>query len=360
MSSSRGRIVVAMSGGVDSSVAAALLVRAGFDVAGVTMRFRPCGEGVDPGSCCGIDGVATAKKVADRLGFSHEVFQVGLEFEDRVLRPSWDEYAAGRTPNPCVRCNREIKFDLLAEYALLMDADLIATGHYARIDLGSDGRPILRRGVDVSKDQTYFLFDIGLEGLQRAVFPVGHLSKPEVRAEARALGLASADRPDSQDACLAHEAGFAEALRISVNGTALPGLLKDRDGKVLGRHEGIHRFTIGQRQGTGVALGQRAWVSSIDATDGTVVLTTDPKDLLTSALKASMTTWLSTRFVGPTRCDVQVRYRSPAVPALVTPVDGGVCLVAFDRPVRAVAPGQAVVFYEGDVVLGGGRIDQSL
>ena len=319
MSAARPRIVVAMSGGVDSSVAAALLVREGADVVGVTLRLRPCGEGVDPGSCCGVDGVLTAKSVADRLGFAHEVFPVGVEFQERVLRPAWDEYAAGRTPNPCIRCNRDIKFGLLAEYARMLGADKVATGHYARLAIGPDGRPVLRRGLDASKDQTYFLFELGDDGFRKAVFPVGHLTKAEVRVAARELGLASADRPDSQDACLDHEGGFAEALRIAMRGVARPGRIADAEGRTLGEHDGIHRFTVGQRQGTGVALGRRAWVSRIDPTDGTVVLTTDPADLMARTLHASGCSWLRDPPDGPLRCAVQIRYRAPAVPAVVTP-----------------------------------------
>jgi tRNA-specific 2-thiouridylase len=348
-----------MSGGVDSSVAAALLAREGADLIGVTLRFRPCGEGVDPGSCCGIDGVATAKSVADRLGFPHEVFEVGVEFQERVLRPAWDEYAAGRTPNPCIRCNRDIKFDLLVEYSRMLGAAHVATGHYARLEVGPDGRPVLRRGLDATKDQTYFLFELGNDGLRRALFPLGHLTKAEVRVAARELGLASAERPDSQDACLDHEGGFAEALRIALHGTARPGLVVDTAGRVLARHDGIHRFTVGQRQGTGVALGRRAWVSRIDASDGTVVLTTDPNDLMARSLEASNCSWLRDPPDGPMPCAVQVRYRAPAVPAVVTLLDGGRVRVDFDRPIRAVTPGQAAVFYDGDTVLGGGWIDRA-
>lgn len=358
MPTPRPRVLVAMSGGVDSSVAAALLVRQGFDVVGVTLRLRPCGEGVDPGSCCGVDGVETARKVADHLGFPHEVFAVGTEFQERVLRPAWADYAAGRTPNPCIRCNREIKFDLLAQYGLLLGADRVATGHYARREEAADGRPVLRRGLDAGKDQSYFLFDLGAEGLRRAMFPLGGLHKHQVRALAAELGLASADRPDSQDACLVAEGGFAEALRRAVGGDAHPGRIVDREGRVLGAHEGIHRFTVGQRQGTGIALGRRAWVRSIDPADGTVVLTTDPADLQASVLEASGVSWLGDPPAGPVRCGVQVRYRSPAVAAVAMPLPGDRLRVDFDRPVRALSPGQAAVLYDGDRVLGGGFIDR--
>jgi tRNA-specific 2-thiouridylase len=303
--------------------------------------------------------VATAKAVADRLGFPHEVFEVGVEFQERVLRPAWDEYSAGRTPNPCIRCNRDIKFDLLVQYSRMLGADHVATGHYARLEVGPDGRPVLRRGLDASKDQTYFLFELGSDGLRRALFPLGHLAKAEVRAAARDLGLASAERPDSQDACLDHEGGFAEALRIALHGVARPGVVVDTEGRVLGRHDGIHRFTVGQRQGTGVALGRRAWVSRIDASDGTVVLTTDPADLMARSLEASGCSWLRDPPGGPIPCAVQVRYRAPAVLAVVTPLDGGRVRVDFDRAIRAVTPGQAAVFYDGDAVLGGGWIDRA-
>jgi tRNA-uridine 2-sulfurtransferase len=355
----RPPVVVAMSGGVDSSVAAALLVREGYDVTGVTLRLRPCGEGVDPGSCCGVDGIETARKVAARLGIPHEVFGVGVDFQERVLRPAWEDYAAGRTPNPCIRCNRDVKFDLLVQYAMALGAPQVATGHYARRGQSPDGAPVLRRGLDPGKDQSYFLFALGREGLARALFPLGALPKSEVRAMARELGLESADRPDSQDACLDCEEGFAEALRRAVGGEARPGALVDGEGRVLGRHEGIHRFTVGQRQGTGVAVGRRAWVRRIDAVDGTVVLTTDPADLLASSLEASGATWLCDPPAAPLHCAVQVRYRSPAAAAVVTPLHGDRFRVDFDGPARALSPGQAAVIYDGDRVLGGGFIDRA-
>lgn len=355
----RTRVVVALSGGVDSSVAAALLVQAGYDVVGITLRLRPCGDGTDPRSCCGVDGEASARSVAGRLGFPHYTLDVRGSFEVLVLRPAWEAYAAGRTPNPCVGCNRDVKFGLLMQRARALGADLVATGHHARVEIGPEGEPVLLRGRDAGKDQSYFLFALGRERLARALFPVGGMTKDEVRALAADLHLASADRPDSQDACIASRDGFAEALRRELHGEARPGRIVDASGRLLGPHPGIHRFTVGQRKGTGVALGHPAWVRSIDAADGTVVLTEDPADLRAEGLVASGLTWLKDPPAEGFACTVQVRYRAPAVPATVDVGEGATASVRFERPVRAVTPGQAVVFYDGDRVLGGGWIDRA-
>lgn len=356
MNASRLPVVVALSGGVDSSVAAALLLRQGLDVIAVTLQLRPCGEGVEAGSCCGSRAIETARAVADRLGIPHEVLPVGTEFRDRVLRPAWDLYRQGRTPNPCLACNREIKFGVLWQYAAMLGASQVATGHYAMLEPAGDGDFALFRGRDRSKDQSYFLYDLPREVRGRVRFPLGSMTKAEVRALARDLGLASADRPESQDACLVAEGSFAEALRRAVDGEARPGVLVDREGREIGRHQGLHRFTVGQRQGIGVALGRRAFVRSLDPATGTVEVTTEEGDLRAGGAEVEAVRWWGPVPAGDFRCQVQVRYRSREAPALVTPQGTDRLMVRFDEPVRAVAPGQAAVLYAGDRVLAGGLI----
>ncbi len=348
------RVLVAMSGGVDSAVAAALLLEQGYDVQGVTLRL-----GADPStSCCDLGSLDSARAVAAHLGIPHHVWDAGPRFEERVLRPAWEDYARGRTPNPCIQCNHEVKFALLLERAAEHDAHAFATGHYARVEREAGGGLRLRRGADPRKDQTYFLYRMTADQLSRCRFPLGALTKPEVRAQAERLALPCADRPESQDACLvAAEGGFAEALRLRFGAPARDGEIRDPQGRVLGAHPGVHRFTLGQRRGTGVATGQRAYVSAIDAGQGVVTLTTDSADLLSTSLQASDLSWLpGARPEAPCQIAVQVRYRSPAVPARLEHLHDTTAVIRFETPQRAVTPGQAAVIYQGDRCLGGGPI----
>jgi len=348
--SARGKVVVAMSGGVDSSVAAAILLEAGWEVLGATLDWRgPKGAGDEGG--CGRDAVDRAREVARQLGMEHRVVRCGDDFERLVLRPAWEEYARGRTPSPCVHCNRMIKLRLMARLAAEVGADRIATGHFARMAPGG----VLRRGADRSKDQSYFLFALTEEQRRSALFPLGEMDKEEVRERASRLDLASADAPESQDACFGDgDLGFAEALRRRFGAAARGGEVLDRDGE----HGGIHLFTVGQRKGLGIATGRRAYVSMIDPATARVVLTGAPADLESDRLRASGFVWHGDPPAGPVRCGAQVRYRSSPADAEAVP-DGRGVSVLFDSPQRAVAPGQAVVLYDGDRVLGGGWIDST-
>ena len=286
------------------------------------------------------------------------------EFEQMVLKPSWLDYDAGRTPNPCISCNRDIKFGLLLDQALKLCADMVATGHYARLVRGDDGSDVqLLRGRDAGKDQSYFLSSLSKEQLRRAILPIGDLTKAEVRRLAREIGLANADRPESQDACaVLQDTGFAETLRQMFGGRARPGRIVTCDGKELGRHEGVHAFTVGQRKGLGVSLGRRVYVASIDPVSCDVVVSAEESGLMARGLVASRLNWLADEPAARTkfRCSAQIRYRHATEEATVDIPGDGRAIVTFDDPQRAITPGQAVVFYSGERVLGGGWIDEAV
>jgi tRNA-specific 2-thiouridylase len=353
------RIIVGLSGGVDSAVTAALLLERGWDVVGVTLRLQPCGGTADRQSCCGSDGVAQARAVAGQLGVPHYVVDCHELFTENVLRRCWEDYASGRTPNPCVLCNRFVKFGHLLEFGRTLGAEKVATGHYAQLLPDADGRIRLHRGVDRNKDQSYFLVSLTPEQLAAAEMPLGGFTKDEVRKLAKERGFVNAERRESQDICFAvDEGGFAEYLRRLFAGTARPGVALDTAGRVVGKHGGVHLFTIGQRKGTGIALGKPAWVKEIRADSATVVMTTDEHDLESAGLTAEALNWHG---VPPSEgieipCEVQARYRQKPIPAFVTPGPGATASVRFAHPVKAVTPGQAAVFYQGDLVLGGGWI----
>lgn len=354
------RIVVAMSGGVDSSVAAALLAEQGHDVIGVSMQLYDQSEGQTSfGSCCSIDDLHDARRVAAAINIPHYIMNFERQFDAQVMSNFVREYTAGRTPLPCARCNSDLKFATLAERAQGFDADAVATGHYARVKRSHDGRYLLKRGVDASKDQAYFLFSLTQAQLARAVFPVGDRPKEAVRAYARRLGLPVADKPDSQEICFIPDNDYATFVTNRAPDVARSGAIVDEHGRVLGGHEGIHRFTVGQRKGLGLTTsptGMPMYVLALKAADRQVVV--GPRTSLErTGLTASGVNWILDEPLTPSRVTAQIRHRHQASPATVRSLGRGVAEAVFDTPQIAIAPGQAVVFYDGDVVVGGGWID---
>lgn len=347
-------VAVALSGGVDSSVAAALLIEAGHEIFGVTMRLNDGGD----------DAIDKAIEVSQHLGVAHHVVDCRKAFRDQVLRFCWEEYARGRTPNPCIICNPLIKFGVLADAARNLGAAALATGHHAKLVHTSDRNfPRLYRGTDRNKDQSYFLARLSSSQLSSALFPIGVLTKGEVREAARSRGLPSAETAESQDTCIAlsrnlegREGAFAETLRQMFDAKEETGTFVDPDGHRIGHYEGIHRFTVGQRRGLGLALGRRAYVSQIDAVRRRVVVTTEPLALQASTLRATDMTWHIPRPQEPLLCRVQVRYRHNAAHATVSHLDANSIVVEFVEPVAAVTPGQGAVVYADEEVLGCGTI----
>jgi len=346
-----------MSGGVDSSVAAALLAKQGHDVIGLSMQLYDQSNGeISFGSCCTLDDLYDARRVAAAIGIPHYIVNFERKFDEHVVSDFVREYAAGRTPIPCVHCNGDLKFASLVERAEAFQAEAVATGHYAQVDFDeATQRYRLKKGVDARKDQSYFLFTLTQAQLARARFPVGALDKPAVREEARRLGLRVAEKKDSQEICFVPPGEHPDFVGKRAQIPA--GEIRDREGHVLGRHDGIHRFTIGQRKGLGLATGIPLYVLDIDADDAAV--TVGPReDLERAELTASRVNWMSGETpAAPIRAHVRIRYRHQEAAATVTPLSPTIARVAFDSPQTAVTPGQAVVFYDGDVVIGGGWID---
>jgi tRNA-uridine 2-sulfurtransferase len=355
------RIVVAMSGGVDSSVAAALLAEQGHDVIGLSMQLYDQSDGQTSfGSCCSIDDLHDARRVAAAINIPHYIMNFERQFNEQVISNFVAEYTAGRTPLPCARCNSDLKFATLADRAQGFGADAVATGHYARVERDErTGRQVLRRGLDPSKDQSYFLFSLTQDQLARAIFPIGDRHKDSVRDYARARSLPVADKPDSQEICFIPDRDYASFVSRRAPSAALSGAIVGQDGTVLGAHRGVHRFTVGQRKGLGLASssgGAPMYVLELKPVEGHVVV--GPRAALERfTLTAAQVNWTIDRPTGGRRVSAQIRHRHSAAPAIVRALDDDRAEVVFDTPQTAIAPGQAAVFYDGDVVIGGGWIE---
>ena len=355
------RIVIGMSGGVDSSVATALLVEQGYEVVGITMRVAPAPTGEEGasrfGSCCGTEATDDAREVARALGIRHYVLNMEDEFEQKVIGRFVTEYGAGRTPVPCVACNSELKFGSLLGRARAWDATTVATGHYARI--GRDpatGRHLLLRAADPRKDQSDFLWPLSQAQLAAARFPVGALTKDEVRAHARRLGLITADKPESQEICFVPDDDYRGFLRRRAPEMFRPGAIVDRQGSVVGTHAGIASYTVGQRRGLGLASGRPLYVVDLDAQRNTVRVGEAP-DLDSDRVMAETVNFIACDPPrSALRVEAKIRHGHRPAAATVQALEGGRAQVVFDRPQRAASPGQSIVFYDGDVVVGGGVI----
>jgi tRNA-specific 2-thiouridylase len=364
-------IAVAMSGGVDSSTVAALLVRQGHAVVGMTMQLwnqrrlpELIPESAGHGRCCSLDDVYDARRVAEQVGIPYYVVNFERQFEEQVVAPFVDEYLAGRTPIPCTLCNNYIKFDRFLEMADAVGAHHIATGHYARVRYDqASGRYQLLRARDESKDQTYFLFGLTQKQLARTLFPLGEMVKPAVRELARSMDLAVAAKGDSQEICFVPNGDYAAFMNAylkekGIAPAATRGAIVTTGGRTLGEHEGIHHFTVGQRRGLGIATGEPLYVISTDPQTQRVVVGGND-DLLCARFFASRVNWISIAGVtAPRTAQVKIRNRHAAAPAILHPADDPTRVeVVFEEPQRAVTPGQGAVFYDGDLVLGGGWIE---
>ncbi|PLX88799.1 MAG: tRNA 2-thiouridine(34) synthase MnmA [Desulfuromonas sp.] len=354
------RVVVAMSGGVDSSVAAALLKERGCDVIGMTMqiwdytRFHS-EDGEAFGSCCSLDDVYDARRVAESIGIPFYVVNFENQFEQVVIENFCDDYFAGRTPNPCVLCNQVLKFETLLRRAKELQADYLVTGHYAQI-LDAGGSHSLYKGIDRSKDQSYFLFTLTPEQMQAVRFPLGGMTKDQVRGHAARFGLRVAEKPESQDICFVPDGDYVRFLEERRGADTMNGEIVHVSGQVLGRHLGTYRFTIGQRRGLGLAWPEPLYVVSIDAARCRVVVG-ERDHLMVSSCVVAKVNWMIEPPVRAMSVACRIRYRHREVPSLLSPLAGGRLLVEFNEPQLGVTPGQAAVFYEEDRVLGGGWIE---
>ncbi|MDH3198836.1 MAG: tRNA 2-thiouridine(34) synthase MnmA [Candidatus Krumholzibacteria bacterium] len=351
----RGRVVLAMSGGVDSAVSAVELVEAGYDVVGLTMKNYCYGEVDAPErSCCSLEAIDDARAVCGRLGVRHLVVSTEEIFGREVYDDFLSEYRAGRTPNPCVRCNSIVRFDTLARYARRLGAERVATGHYARVFRAADGRLYLARSRARAKDQSYFLSGVHGEALERVIFPLGEREKPEVRAAARRAGLEVAEKPESQEVCFIPGGSLHDFLAGKV--AMRPGAIETTGGEVVGCHEGLAAYTVGQRRGTGVAAGERVYVVALDLARN--VLVVGDEEALRARELCCRLAWFDARYAGDGRSPrAQIRSRSAAADLEGVRIEGDTARVTFVEPQRALAPGQTVAFYDGDVVVGSGVID---
>lgn len=361
---SKGKVMLGMSGGVDSSVAAAVLLEQGYEVIGVTMQIWP-DDGEEKrqseGGCCSLSAVDDARRVADRLGINYYVLNFRDVFQQKVIDYFTNEYLAGRTPNPCIACNRFVKFEALLSKAVSMGIDYIATGHYARITRDEvSGRYLLMKSVTAEKDQTYALYTMTQYQLQRTLFPIGGFKKDQVRSMAMEYKLPVASKPDSQEICFVEDNDYGRFISENTDADIKPGHFVDMEGNILGTHKGIIHYTVGQRKGLGVSFGKPMYVAAIRPEDNTVVLG-DADEIFATGLTASDPNFISIEELkDEMRVSAKIRYSAKAAPAVIRPADHGRVEVVFDEPQRAITPGQSVVFYDGDIVVGGAVIDGSI
>ena len=356
---SKGKVVVGMSGGVDSSVAAWLLKEQGYDVIGVTMQIWQDEENEvqeENGGCCGLSAVDDARRVASSIGIPYYVMNFKQEFQKSVIDYFTKEYLNGRTPNPCIACNRYVKWEALLQRSLSIGADYIATGHYARIDKLSNGRYAIRRSATLAKDQTYALYNLTQEQLEHTLMPVGNYSKDQIREMAEKIGLQVANKPDSQDICFVPDGDYASFIEENADALIRQGNFVTPDGKILGKHKGIIHYTVGQRKGLGLALGYPAFVLEIRPETDEVVIGTY-EESLTHTLRANELNFMSVEdLTEPMRVFAKIRYNHKGAWCTVEKTGEDEITCTFDEPIRAVTPGQAVVLYDGEYVLGGGTI----